>query len=308
MTMIHFIRPYWLFALIPILFYLIWVIYVRKQHNPWKKICDPHLLPALLHHNYSSNIFSNIILFLFFIIIIFSLAGPSWNKNKFTIYRNMNDLMIILDLSPNMLNIDLSPNRLVRAKFKIRDLIINAQNTQMGLVVFTKEAFVAAPLSQDANTLNFLLEELHPKMMPINGENMEQGLKQGLMLLKQGFSHHGNLLLITASIPNADSLTLAQQISKEGYHLSVLAMLKNNIHQQFAIKQLQQLAKMGNGFYYSFTPDNSDILNIIKNNHQFQTIQDDKIEKTDYWQDQGPWFCLLLIPFFLVILREKLYE
>ena len=65
--------------------------------------------------------------------------------------------MLVLDLSPAMLTTDLKPDRLTRAKFKIRDLINATQNTQMGLVVFTGEAFVASPLSQDANTLNAML-------------------------------------------------------------------------------------------------------------------------------------------------------
>ena len=181
----------------------------------------------------------------------------------------------------------------------------SAQNTQMGLVVFTGEAFVASPLSQDANTLNGMLDELHPQMMPISGSDMGQGLSQGLALLKQGGVTHGNLLLITASDPTADSWTEAQNIAQAGSHLQVLAMLEPNQTTQSTITKLQELAKLGNGSFYLFTPDSTDIQNILRNNNKKQAIKDEKVENAYLWQDAGPWFCLLLIPFALVVLREK---
>lgn len=305
--MIHFIRPSWLLLLLPAVLYLAWVVYSYQHNNPWKKICDPHLLPALLQSNpYKSKIFFNISLFLFFIVSIFALAGPAWNKTKLPVYRDINSLMIVLDLSPNMQLTDLKPDRLTRAKLKIRDLINLAQNTQAGLVVFTQEAFVVSPLSQDANTLNTMLDELNPGMMPIAGSDIAQGLTNGLSLLKQAASSHSNLLLITASDPSANSEAIAKNIAQAGHHLNVLAMLEANGNTQSTIAKLQQLAKTGNGSFYLFSPDASDIQQILHNNQTKQSVKDEDAENAFLWQDAGPWFCLLLIPFALVVLREKM--
>lgn len=303
---IHFIRPFWLFLLIPVIFYLIWVIYSYQQQNPWKSVCDAHLLPALLQANsYTARVYFNIILFALFIISIFALAGPSWKKDKLPVYREVSSLMIVLDLSSAMLKADLKPDRLTRAKLKIRDLIQSAQNVQMGLVVFTEEAFVVSPLSQDANTLDTMLDELHLEMMPVSGSDSGQGLTQGVGLLKQVAAEHSNLLLITASEPTANSWAVAKSLSKTGYHLNVLAMVEANAATQMTISKLQQLAKIGGGVFYLFTPDSKDVQKVLNNISTKQAIKDEDAENVYLWQDMGPWFCLLLIPFALVLLSEK---
>lgn len=304
--MIHFIRPLWLLALIPITLYLVWLICSPRQNNPWRTICDPHLLPTLLQNSIStSRRFFYTILFLFFFIAIFALAGPAWKKTTLPVYKELNSRMLVLDLSPAMLINDLRPDRLMRAKFKIRDLINASQNSQMGLVVFSNEAFVAAPLSQDANTLNALLDELNPQMMPISGSDMGQGLNQALTLLNQTGVQHSNLILITASEPTANSWTAAKMIRQAGNQLNILAMLESNAKTQSTIEALKQLASVGGGSFYLFTPDAADIKSILRNDNVTQVVKDQNLENANLWQDAGPWFCLLLIPLILLVLREK---
>lgn len=306
--MIHFLRPYWLWLLIPVFLYLLWVILATRQINPWKKVCDAHLLIALLESNsFKPKIFFNISLFTLFIISIFALAGPAWKKTELPIYRDVNSFMVVLDLSPMMQVTDIKPNRLTRAKLKIQDLINNSENSQMGLVVFTEEAFIASPLSQDANTLKVMLDDLYPQMMPISGSDSGQGLKLGLDLLKQTASN-GNILLITASEPTANSWAAAKTIAESGNRLTILGMLESNTTTQSTISKLRQLATVGGGSFYLFTADSIDIQRIINNNSK-QAVKDENIENAYLWQDAGPWFCLLLIPLALIVLREKMqYE
>jgi Ca-activated chloride channel homolog len=305
--MIHFIRPLWLIALLPAIMYVIWVIYSYKQDNPWKKVCDPHLLSALLQPTaHKSRLIFNSTLFLFFTLCIAALAGPAWNKAKLPVFRDVSSLMLVLDLSSAMQAMDLKPDRLTRAKFKIRDLINTAPNTQMGLVVFTDEAFVVSPLSQDANTLSSMLDELYPQMMPVAGSDSGQGLAEALTLMKQANAEHGNILLITASEPTAYSWTVAKNISQTGGHLNILAMLESNSNTEATITKLQQLAKLGDGSFYLFTPEGLDIQTILSRAPDKQVIKDNKIEDAYLWKDAGPWFCLLLIPFALIVLREKM--
>jgi Ca-activated chloride channel family protein len=304
--MIHFIRPLWFAALIPGLIYLIWVIHSYSQSNPWKKVCDPHLLPALLQDGaHKSKLFFHSVLVLFFIMSIVALAGPAWTKEKLPIFRDASSLMVVLDLSPAMLDVDLKPDRLTRAKLKIRDLINTAQNTQMGLVVFTQEPFVVSPLSQDANTLNGFLDELQPQMMPVAGSDIGAGLKQAVSLIEQSAVGSTNILLITASESTASSLEIAKSIAESGHHLNVLAMMESNSNTQGTITKLQELAQTGDGSFYLFTPDVSDVKQILTTHASRQVLKDDKVENATVWQDAGPWLCLLLIPLALIVLHEK---
>ena len=300
--MIHFIRPFWLWVLIPVVCYILWTIYCSRQYNPWKNVCDSHLLPALLQPGpKTSKRFFYFTLFLFFILSILALAGPAWKKVALPLYRDVRSLVLVLDLSSTMLASDLKPNRLTRAKFKIKDIINTAKNVQMGLVAFTQEAFVASPLSQDANTLLALMDELSPAMMPISGSDIAQGVTQAQTLLQQARVHNGNILLITASEPTAQSLIEAKKISQQGSHLHVLAMFESHDTQT----KLEQLAKAGNGVFYPFYPGSTNIEDILKNFTMSQTIPNENKENAYLWQDEGPWVCLFLIPLALIILREK---
>lgn len=304
--MLHFIRPSWLLLLIPALIYLLWLIFSFRQANPWKKVCDPHLLQTLIQPAAAtSRRFFYCTLFLLYLISIIALAGPAWKKIQLPIYCDISSMLLVLDLSPAMQGTDLKPDRLTRAKFKIRDLINAAQNTQMGLVAFTNEAFVASPLSKDANTLNALIDELQPQMMPVSGSDIAQGLTQGLALLKQAGAERSQLLLITASEPTPESWNVAKTIAQTGNHLNVLALLTPSSTTQTTLANLQQLARVGRGSFYLFTPDNTDIQRILTTHLTKQAIQDENTDKAYVWRDAGPWFCLFLIPFVLIVLREK---
>jgi Ca-activated chloride channel family protein len=305
--MLHFIRPHLLWMLLPALFFLIWVIRASRQYNPWKNVCDPHLLPALLQTSpYNTRSLFYLSLFLFYTICIIALAGPAWKKASLPVYRDVSSLMLVLDLSPAMYEADLKPDRLTRAKYKIRDLINTSQNTQMGLVVFTREAFTASPLSQDANTLNALLDELGPEMMPVAGSDSGQGITEGYKLLQQAGASRGNLLLVTASNPTTNSWSAAKTVAQNGGHLIVLGMLDNNPNNQAAIANLQKLADIGGGAFYLFSADEKDIQAIATAASSKQVINNDMVENGYLWLDGGPWFCLLLIPIALVVLRENM--
>lgn len=304
--MVHFIRPNFLWLLLPAALYLTWIMHSVRQHNPWKNVCDAHLLPALLETNVtpSRHLFHGTLVLLY-AISIFALAGPALKKVSLPVYRDVSSMILVLDLSNAMNETDLKPTRLARAKYKIRDLINTAQNMQMGLVAFTGEAFTASPLSQDANTLSTLLDELDPAMMPLPGSDSGQGLAEGYQLLKQAGAPQGNVLLITASEPGESGFSAAKTIAAAGGHVNVLAMLDNVPANQLVLSHLQQLAKAGDGTLIFFSADASDIQSIVSAVSSKHVINNENSENAYAWLDAGPWFCLLLIPLALWVLREN---
>jgi Ca-activated chloride channel family protein len=295
-----------LLLLIPALLYLVWVIFHFRQYNPWATVCDPHLLKVLIKESpIASRGWLYASLFIFYLVSVFALAGPAWKKAQLPIYRDVNSLMLVLDLSTAMQVDDIKPDRLSRAKYKIRDLINAAQNTQMGLVVFTNEAFTASPLSKDANTLKSLLDDLYPQMMPVAGSNIAEGLSQGLSLLQQAGAANGDILLITASDPSQESMNTAKTIHETGAKLDVLAMLEDNESNKAMLAHLKEMAAAGGGSLYQFTTDSADIQAVLNNLDTKQAIKEENVDNAFLWQDAGAWFCLLLLPVALIVLREK---
>lgn len=306
--MIHFLRPSWLLLLLPALIYLMWIIRSTQNRNPWHKVCDAHLLPVLIEKNHSSSskLYNHCLLFLFYIFSIFALAGPAFQKVSLPIFQETEAWTIVFDLSNNMNVTDIQPTRLQRAKYKIYDITSTAKNLQIGLVAFTEEAFVASPLSKDASTLNNLVTELHPGMMPVSGADSSKGILLGQQLLKQAGFITGNILLITASAPTNESFSAAKKIAENGAHLYILAMVANEKENQHTIQQLRQLANLGGGNMQLFTAGSTDVQAILQHTSSGRAVQQDKKDQAFLWKDAGPLICLLLLPIAFFMLREYL--
>ncbi len=77
----HFIRPWWLLALIPLAFLWIRLYKFSHQRNEWEKVCDPHLLPHLLVYQAgSAGRMLAILAGLGWLMATLALSGPAWNR------------------------------------------------------------------------------------------------------------------------------------------------------------------------------------------------------------------------------------
>ena len=120
----HFIRPYWLLALIPAIALLISLVKNKLNQGNWSNVCDADLLPYILQqkpvhkkHRWSLSVGA-----LACLLAIFSLAGPTWERLPSPVFRNDAALVIVLDLSMSMDANDIKPSRLAKARFKITDI------------------------------------------------------------------------------------------------------------------------------------------------------------------------------------------
>ncbi len=148
MSNIHFIRPEWFLAILPLLLLGAFLWRTKPQLGAWQAVCDAHLLPYLQQKKDThQSLFVWWPVLLSMIFMILSLTGPSWEKMPAATYKPIQPRVIILDMSNDMLAKDLPPNRLARAKFKLHDLLMRKDIGQLGLLVFTSEPFVVSPLN-----------------------------------------------------------------------------------------------------------------------------------------------------------------
>ena len=172
MTDIHFMRPEWLWALIPaaILLALLWGM--RGRSGSWQSVIDPELLRHLAGDAAIANPRNLLpLLFLGWIIAAVAASGPSWQKLPQPIHQKQDGLVVLLDLSYSMKSADLPPSRLDRARQKIIDLLGSREEGQTGLVAYAGDAHIVTPLTDDTSTIANLIPALNPEMMPVPGSN-----------------------------------------------------------------------------------------------------------------------------------------
>lgn len=302
----HFLRPLWLWALLPILLIGIRLLRRGSAKTIWSKVCDAHLLPSLLiYHGRTQRVASVLCMVLSMVCVIVALAGPTWSKITVPTYQHLNPHLILLDLSSSMLNKDVSPDRLSRAKFKIHDLLAQAGAGQFGLMVYSSEPFVVSPLTDDAQTIEILLASLSPSILPVDGNHLEQALLEAKTMFTDIGLHFGDILVITGQIPSPAAVDAAQQLSEKGYTVSVLPLLPD----QSARALFSPLAKAGHGEVIVLSHSDADIQHWLamkqRMMHRYHlTHQDDVV----IWQDQGRWFLLPGLLLLLPVFRRGWFE
>lgn len=315
LTNFHFLRPIFFLALIPLIYLLI-QNYQRHAGGiaHWEKVCDRELLPYLLKNENGKNSkitfwLSNFCAFL----AIIALAAPTWQRLPAPAFRNNSALVIALNLSESMNAEDVKPSRLIRARYKIADLLSGRKDGQTALLVYSGVAFTVTPLTNDVETIRSQLEALNTDIMPTEGNNSVAGLEKAVSLLKQAGLPQGHILLITDSA--TDAMDFAKKLG--GYRLSVLGVgttdgapialpeggfAKDESGQILVPKlqttELSELAAAGFGQFQIMTTDDSDVRNLLKtfDSPLNQTANDKTNLFLEQWEDSGYYLILLILP------------
>ncbi len=296
MAEFHFLRPFWLLAIIPLLLLVILLFRHKQGLLAWSNVCDSHLLNYLMKTKQKNKRLASIgILFTSALLMIIALAGPTWSRYPVPTFKHRLPRVIVLDMSNAMLENDLKPDRLTRAKFKLHDLFKYKDIGQFGLVVYTSEPFIVSPLTDDAQTIDSLLSSLTAEIMPVPGQKLEKGLTQAAQLITQAGYYSGELLVLTGSPPSPAAIHEAKALAADEIHTSVLPITaKTSINPMF-----KQLATAGDGELIPFSNTVSDIDSWIKATRDRQQYTVSLKNDIPVWKDQGRWF---LIPALILLL------
>ena len=326
LSLFHFLRPQWFFALIPLLL-LIYLMFFRKTGNrSWEAICDEKLLPHILIRGLSGRRHVSMALTATGgLLAIMALAGPVWEKLPQPVFTSQNALVIALDLTRSMDASDVSPSRLERARFKIRDILEQREEGQTALLVYAGDAFVVTPLTDDTETIKSQLNALTTGIMPALGNRAGIAIAKGVDLLRQAGMRRGDVLLITDEVNLDEAKESAMELRNRGYRLSIMGVgtqhgvpvplpdggfLKGKdgeiIIPVLDEGPLRQLSASGGGKYIRLAKDDHDIALLTgyftasaRGNEQIST----ELE-TDVWREQGPWLVLCLLPLAALLFRR----
>jgi len=323
----HFIRPYWFIALLPLAILIMLSVRNKLARGNWSEVCDDALLPFILQDS-DKNInrrWSSITVSIASVLAIIALAGPTWERLPTPVFRNDAAVVIVLDLSRSMNATDIKPSRLIRARYKVADILQQRQDGLTALIAYAGDAFTVAPLTEDTATISNQINALNTDIMPSQGSNTSAALKQAVTLLQQAGQSQGSILLITDGI-HAQVLDQASDILGN-YKLSILGIgtsdgapvkladggfLKdrqgNIVVPKLNQSELISLARSGGGLYQTISSDDSDITSLMTQSARAtieqETENNDRL--AEQWVEQGPWLLLILLPLAAVYFRKGL--
>lgn len=298
---LHLLRPWWLLALIPLIILAFFLGRQKPGLQGWGAVCDSHLLAHLIQSGGGKKrSFSLLSLVVGAVFMILAGAGPSWQKLPVPTYKPVQPRVLVLDLSDSMLLSDLSPSRLNRAKFKLQDLFAKKGLGQFGLVVFTSEPFVVSPLTDDGQTIAALLPELKPDMVPVGGYNLTTALEEARSLFINAGYNQGQILVLTATTPSAQAISLARSLGQQGFVTSIMPMLA----QPNANPLYKAFANAGGGQLLRLTANSSDIDTWLDKSKSLDKAALSKEDDIPLWRDEGRWFLIPALIFLLPVFRR----
>lgn len=321
----HFLRPAWLFAIVPLLLLVYFTLRAKRKQGQWHQVLPKHLASLLIDEGDGAKRHqSGLVATLCAILATLALAGPTWERIEQPLFKVRQAQVIIADMSLSMYSTDLAPNRLTRAKFKIKDLISRLSEGETGLVAYAGDAFVISPMTQDVANLNNLLPALNPQIMPVYGSNPSIAIERALELLTQTQYSQGQIYLITDGLEPGDAREITQLLKNTQFSLNILGvgttkgapiklpngqLLKddsgNIVIPKLQPNILRNLSNTLSGHYSNLTNDLSDI-DFITSSVRAENI-DEQTQDTqfgDQWHEVGPYLVLLILPFALVAFRR----
>jgi Ca-activated chloride channel homolog len=290
----HFLRPWWLLALIPCAL-LVWAIRRREDTaHSWHGIVAPHLLPFLLQGRNDRARFTPLhLIAIGWIVGVLAIAGPTWRHEPSPFSDDTAALAIVVKVSPSMTTEDVQPSRLTRATQKIHDLLTQRAGANASLIAYSGTAHVVMPATTDVGIIDAFAQALDPKIMPKDGDAAADALRMAEQTLAEAGS--GSILWITDSIAPEQSPSLVAWRRSSATPVRLLPPLLPGAE----LDALLSRAKGMDASVVRLVADDADVTTLARA-AKFATTAD--AEKSERWQESGYWLtpllAMLLLPFY----------
>ncbi|WP_035603672.1 VWA domain-containing protein [Haloferula sp. BvORR071] len=290
----HFLRPWWLLAVVPALLLAWGMLRHADPAREWRGIIADHLVPYLVTGSRGKRRSGPVLWMLAgWIVSCVALAGPAWKREPSPFADDVAALAVVMKISPSMKTEDIAPDRLTRSVQKVHDLLARRGASKAALIAYAGSAHVVMPATSDAGIIDSFAASLDPKIMPSEGDAAAEALKLADRSLKDAGG--GSILWISDGIAPEQHAALSQWRKSAGTPVKLLAPLPDSPE----LASLTKSADLAGADVIRLTPDDSDI-SALERAAKFATPV--SAAEGDRWQDNGYWLtpvlALLMLPFF----------
>ncbi|MGQ3212592.1 MAG: VWA domain-containing protein [Shinella sp.] len=314
----HFLRPWWLLALILPLAIAWLSSRASDTRSQWKGMIEPHLLDSLIvNGSIGSRIRPSWLLALVLMLAILAVAGPTWQRELPPFVEDTAPLVIVVDLSPTMDAIDVTPSRLERAKLKIRDIIAGRAGARTAVIAYAGSAHQVLPLTEDLSLIETYTDALATRIMPVDGKDTARALDLATTVLASQEAS-GTVVFLTDGVEqkafDAFKSSTRNGIVVLGIGTSEGGLVKTpdggllsdaaggRVFAKLDVEALKTLHAVTGADVATMTDDDTDVrwvLQKIRTNFaQKQAAEGDR------WRDMGWWMLVPLVFFFLLSFRK----
>ena len=308
----HFIRPWWLLALIPIALVVIALVRQKDARRAWRGVVADHLLPYLLSESSAATkgLRPHLLLASVLVIVTVALAGPAWDREPAPFADDDAALVIAVEVSRTMLAQDVQPSRLARATQKIRDLLERRKGSATALIAYSGSAHLVMPLTEDGDLIAQFAAELDPAIMPVEGDAADEAIALAQKQLTDS-SRAGSILLISDGVsPDVVArIRQAQTTATPKLHIlgvgagaAAVVPPESPPAPPLDIDNLEDAADAGRGSLALISPGTQDVERLART-VETQITAAAATDGGQRWKDAGYWLVPLVALLALVWFR-----
>ena len=288
----HFLRPYWLLLIFPLLA-IIKSFYQRNNNlRVWRKVMSAEILQHLtVNAGKNNKLTPKNVTVIFVLLACIVAAGPSWKQQPSPFSEDKSPLIIALDVSESMNQSDIQPSRLLRAKQKIIELLALRGDANTALIAYAGSAHTVIPITSDSDMIRHFLNPLNNKLMPKSGKLPQATLPLAQALL-QTTQVPGTLLILGDGATPETARQFNRFFKNHPHQLIVWAIGKPasaivNIDETSLIiplqlSQLETLADSSNGQLVLMSHDKQDVVQVSKYlDNKLGIVDDESLPRYD---------------------------
>lgn len=290
----HFLRPWWLLALLPSLL-LAWAIHRRSAAAaPWKGIVADQLLPYLVRGRSTERRLGPLLLLLCgWVVSVIVLSGPSWKREPSPFADDVAAIAIVIKVTPSMDTEDIAPSRLARSVQKIHDFLAARGAAKAGLVAYAGSSHVVIPATVDAGVIESFAGSLSPGIMPEDGDAAAEALQMADQLLAGAGG--GSILWIADDIAPEQQAAITRWRRSTRTPVRLLAPLPESPE----LTALRNAAGAAEAKVIQLSSGDEDISELARASKFASPAPGDEDAQ---WKDGGYWLtpllALIILPFF----------
>jgi Ca-activated chloride channel family protein len=310
----HFLRPYWLLVILPVIF--IFMSFNQRDDSLafWKKVMSKEIIARLTVNAMGQNWLSpKNMLIVVAVIIAFVLSGPTWRQYESPFTEDKSALIIALDVSETMNQSDVQPSRLLRAKQKIIELLELRGDANTALIAYSGSAHTVMPVTNDSEMIRHFLDSLDNQLMPKSGKRPQAVLPIASKFFEPTLVP-GTLLLMGDGGSAETVSEFANFFESQSHQLIVWAFGKSARFEQkdeldetdtsiipMQLSQLESLVDNSHGRLVLMSHDKEDVQNVYRSIENNLVIVEDSSRP---WLDSGYPLVYLVALLFLFWFRR----
>lgn len=214
------LRPWWLLALPATLIAMRMTQQGLAGLGDWRRAVDPLLLAVMLNRQDGSveGQESRAIHWAVALLAL-ALAGPAVQRGDANRFRNLDAMLIALDVSNDALHPEILRDGVAAAQL----ILAQSGARQLGLILYAGDAYLASPLTNDAEALNALLFAIDERTVPDGGVRPDRALTLARRILRETQIVQGDVALISGGGGLDHNATReATRLSADGHALHTL--------------------------------------------------------------------------------------